>query len=154
MLPSMVGLDLVAASREGARRFAYAPEEAPLDELIAQLSQSVGIDPATARTAVGIILNFLKKEGPPAEVDQLVDALPGAEGAMADTADAGGGGLMGMMGGGGGVMALGGQLMGAGLSMGQIQTLAKELFAHGRAKAGEDVMGPIVGSIPGLSQFV
>jgi hypothetical protein len=30
----------------------------------------------------------------------------------------------------------------------------RELFAYGREKAGEDVMGPIVGSIPGLSQFV
>jgi hypothetical protein len=28
------------------------------------------------------------------------------------------------------------------------------LRAYGREKAGEDVMGPIVGSIPGLSQFV
>jgi hypothetical protein len=62
---------------------------------------------------------------------------------------------MGMMGNmGGGVMALGGQLMGAGVSMGQMQPLGQELFAYGREKAGEDVMGPIVGSIPGLSQFV
>jgi hypothetical protein len=52
------------------------------------------------------------------------------------------------------VMALGGQLMGAGVSMGQMQPLGQELFAYGREKAGEDVMGPIVGSIPGLSQFV
>ena len=61
-------------------------------------------------------------------------------------------GMMGSM--GGGVMALGGQLMGVGVSMGQMQPLGKELFAYGREKAGEDVMGPIVGSIPGLSQFV
>ena len=51
-------------------------------------------------------------------------------------------------------MALGGQLMAAGVSMGQMQPLGRELFAYGREKAGEDVMGPIVGSIPGLSQFV
>ena len=62
----------------------------------------------------------------------------------------GGGGLMGMMGSmGGGVMALGGQLMGVGVSMGQMQPLGKELFAYGREKAGEDVMGPIVGADPG-----
>jgi hypothetical protein len=64
------------------------------------------------------------------------------------------GGLMNMMGGGGGVMALGQQLMGAGIGMGQIQTLSKEVFAYGREKAGEDVMGGIVGAIPGLGQFV
>ena len=55
---------------------------------------------------------------------------------------------------GGGVMALGQNLMSAGVSMGQMQPLGRELFAYGREKAGEDVMGAIVGSIPGLSQFV
>jgi hypothetical protein len=63
------------------------------------------------------------------------------------------GGLMGMMG-GGGIMGLGQQLMGAGLSMGQMGDLGKELFAYGREKAGEDAMGAIVGAIPGLGQFV
>ena len=48
----------------------------------------------------------------------------------------------------------GGQLMGAGVSMGQMQPLGRELFAFGREKAGEDVMGAIVGAIPGLTQFV
>ena len=31
---------------------------------------------------------------------------------------------------------------------------AKLIIRLGREKAGEDVMGPIVGSIPGLNQFV
>jgi len=67
-----------------------------------------------------------------------------------------GGGLAGLVGGlmGSGIMALGGQLTAAGLSMGQMQSLGRELFAYGREHAGEDVMGPIVGAVPGLSQFV
>jgi hypothetical protein len=83
--------------------------------------------------------------------------MPEAEAAMQESASGGGGGgIMGMMGGmmGGGVMALGGQLMGIGVSMGQMQPLGPELFAYGREKAGEDVMGAIVGSMPGLQQFV
>lgn len=84
-------------------------------------------------------------------MNQLLAAIPGSEDAVA-ASGSGGGGLMGMM--GGGVMALGGQLMGAGVSMGQMQGLGKTLFAYGREKAGEDVMGAIVGSVPGLSQFV
>jgi hypothetical protein len=86
--------------------------------------------------------------------------MPGAETAIAQAGDGGpgegGGGLMGMLGGmmGGGVMALGQKLMSAGVPMGQMQPLGRELFAYGREKAGEDVMGPIVGSIPGLGQFV
>jgi len=122
-----------------------------MDELLARVTQATGLDAATATKAIGIILNFLKKEGPPAEVSQLLAAMPGAEAAMAQS-EGGGGGMMGMM--GSGVMALGGQLMAAGVSMGQMQPLGRELFAFGREKAGEDVMGPIVGSIPGLTQFV
>ena len=127
-----------------------------MDELIGRITERTGLDAATAQKAIGIILAFLQKEGPPAEVSQLLAAMPGAEQAVAQSGDGGpgatGGGFMGML--GGGVMALGTQLMGAGVSMGQMQPLGRELFAYGREKAGEDVMGPIVGSIPGLNQFV
>jgi hypothetical protein len=127
-----------------------------MEELIARITAAAGIDPALANKAVGMILNFLQKEGPAAEVSQLIEALPGAQDAMAAGTGGGGlmGGLAGMMPGGGGVMGLGAQMMGAGLSMGQIQTVGKEMFAFGREKAGEDAMGSIVGAIPGLGQFV
>jgi hypothetical protein len=126
-----------------------------VEELIARVTQKTGLDAATAETAIGIILAFLQKDGPAAEVNQLIAALPGAEDAIAKAGSVGGGGIMGMVGSmGGGVMALGTRLMGAGVSMGQMQPLGHELLAYGREKAGEDVIGPIVGAIPGLSQFV
>ena len=126
-----------------------------MEELIARVTQKTGLDQATARKAIGIILGYLQKEGPQNEVNQLIGALPGAQDAIEETKSGGSGGLMGMVGSmGGGVMALGGQLMGIGVSMNQMQPLGQELLAYGREKAGEDVMGPIVGSIPGLSQFV
>lgn len=128
-----------------------------MEELLARVMQATGLDELTATKALGIILAFLQKEGPAAEVGQLIASIPGAEAAIAAAGAGGsGGGLMGSVMGamGGGVMALGGQLMGAGVSMGQMQGLGKTLFAYGRETAGEDVMGPIVGSIPGLSQFV
>jgi hypothetical protein len=126
-----------------------------MEELIARVTEKTGLEASVARKAIGLILAFLKKEGPANEVNQLIAALPGAEEAIAQAGNGGGGGLMGMVGAmGGGVMALGGQLMGAGVSMGQMQPLGRELFAYGREKAGEDVMGPIVGAVPGLSQFV
>lgn len=131
-----------------------------MEELLARVCARTGLDAATAQTAIGHILAFLQKEGPQPQVGQLMAALPGSE-ALAAQSDAGegsgGGGLMGMLGGmlgGGGVMALGQKLMAAGVPMGQMQPLGQELFAVGREKAGEDVMGPIVGSIPGLNQFV
>ncbi|MFN7321588.1 MAG: DUF2267 domain-containing protein [Methylobacterium sp.] len=134
-----------------------------MQELINRVVQNVGLDPALAEKAVGMILAFLQKEAPEAAAEAFA-AMPGAaELAAANAASEGGGGLlgggllgglMGMMGGGGGVMALGQQLMGAGLGMGQIQLLSKEVFAYGRETAGEDAMGALVGSIPGLGQFV
>jgi hypothetical protein len=128
-----------------------------MQELIERIVANLGIDQALAEKAVGIILGFLQKEGPAAEVGQMFDAMPGAAELVAQHAGGAGGGvlggLMGMMG-GGGVMGLGQQLMGAGLSMGQMGDLGKELFAYGREKAGEDAMGAIVGAIPGLGQFV
>jgi hypothetical protein len=128
-----------------------------MDELISRIMAASGLDQSLAQKAIGIILAFLQKEGPAAEIGQLMAALPGAQ-ELAEAEGGAKGGLLGtiggMMGGGGGVMALGGQLMGAGLSMGQIQSVSKEMFAVGREKAGEDTMGAIVGAIPGLSQFV
>ncbi|MGJ3262520.1 MAG: DUF2267 domain-containing protein [Salinarimonas sp.] len=128
-----------------------------MDDLIARITQKTGLDAETARKAVGIILAFLRKEGPEKEVNELIGAMPAAEQAMADgEAASGAGGLMGSLGGmmGGGVMQLGGKLMQIGVDMGQMQPLGRELFAYGREKVGEDTLGPIVGSIPGLQQFV
>jgi hypothetical protein len=125
-----------------------------MEELLARVTGATGLDAATAQKATGIILAFLRKEGPPAEVGRLFAAIPGAEDAAAQSGGAEGmaGGFMGMM--GGGVMALGTKLMGAGVPMSQMAPLGHELFAYGRETAGEDTMGAIVGAIPGLSQFV
>lgn len=128
-----------------------------MEELIQRIVANLGIDQALAEKSVGIILGFLQKEGPAAEVGQMFDAMPGAADLVAQHAGGGGGGMLGglmNMVGGGGIMGLGQQLMGAGLSMGQMGDLGKELFAFGREKAGEDAMGAIVGQIPGLGQFV
>ncbi len=122
-----------------------------MDELIARLVVNVGVDKIAAEKSVGIILDFLVKEGPPDKVQTLVDKLPGAK-ALIEAQQAGdtGGGMFAM----GGVMGAGTKMMGAGLSMGQVQGVAKEVLAYIREKAGEDVVGEVVGAIPGLSQFV
>ncbi len=120
-----------------------------MNELIARLVANVGIDQAAAEKSVGIILDFLKKEGPPDKVQALIDKLPGAEALLAAQA-AESGGMFAM----GGLMGAGTKMMGAGLSMGQVQGVTKEVIAYAREKAGEDTIGEIVGSIPGLGQFI
>lgn len=125
-----------------------------MEELIARLTADVGIDRTAAEKAVGIIFDFLAKEGPADKVRPLLAKLPGAEAAMQKVAsDGDGDGLMaGPM--GGGVMGAGMRMMSAGLSMGQVQSVTREVIAYAREKAGEDAVGEIVAAIPGLAQFV
>jgi hypothetical protein len=120
-----------------------------MDELARQLAIKAGIDNVVAEKTVGIVLGFLRNEGPSDKVQVLIDRIPGAEAAIA--ASSSGGGLSGLM--GGGLMALGTRLMGLGLGMGQIQNVARELFRFGRDKIGADQMGEIIAGTPGLSQF-
>jgi hypothetical protein len=124
-----------------------------MDELIGRLV-ATGIDRAAAEKAVGIILDFLVKEGPADKVQPLLAKLPGAEALMQKAAgeSAGLGGLMG--GAMGGVMGAGMKMMSAGLSMGQVQSVTKAVIAYSREKVGEDAVGEIVAAIPGLAQFV
>jgi hypothetical protein len=120
-----------------------------MNELIELLATKVGIDKAVAEKTIGIILGFLRNEGPADEVSSLIAAIPGGEEAIAD-AD-GGGGFGGLM--GGGLMALGSKLMGLGLGMGEIQSVARELFKFGKDKIGPEKMDTIISQTPGLSQF-
>lgn len=115
-----------------------------MNELVERLVAELGIDRDVAEKAVGIILAFLIKEAPADKIKPLLDAMPGAEAAAA-TAPAGG-----MF---GGIMGVGTQLMGLGLGMGEVQAIARTLLAYAREKVGEDAVGEMVGSIPGLSQF-
>lgn len=122
-----------------------------MDEIIDRLVNETGIDRDTAAKSVTIILAFLQKEGPADKVKLLLASMPGAEQALA--AHKGGGfGLGSLM--GGGIMAVGSELMAAGLGMGEIQSVARVVLAHGREKAGADIVNEIVGGIPSLAPFV
>jgi hypothetical protein len=120
-----------------------------MDELIGQLASRAGIDSVVAEKTVGIMLGFLRSEGPSDAVQALIDKIPGAEAAIA--ASNNGGTLARLI--GGGVMATGTRLMSLGLSIAEIQDIARELFKFGRDRVGADRMGQIVAGTPGLSQF-
>lgn len=122
-----------------------------MDELVDRIVATVGVDRTVAEKAVGIIFDFLSKEGPAEKVQALLDQLPGANEAVAAARAGDGGGLFGGM---GGVMGVGSRLMSAGLGMGEIQGVTRELIAYAREKAGDEAVGDIVAAIPGLSQFI
>ena len=50
-----------------------------MEELLTRVAAAAGINEELARKGVGIILAFLQKEGPAAEIGQLMAALPGAQ---------------------------------------------------------------------------
>ena len=129
-----------------------------MDELVNRVASATGMDAETARKAIALILGFLAKEGPEEDVAALSAAIPGAEAAIAEVEEKEEGGLgsrlMGMMGSTGGLMGLAGKLTGLGLGMDQMQGAGREIFAYCKEKVGEERLGRIAGSIPGLSQFV
>jgi hypothetical protein len=92
-------------------------------------------------------LAFLLKEGPSDKVQTLINLMPGADATMQAAAAEGGSGM-------GGIMGVGTQLMAAGLGMDQMQAATREIISFAREKIGEDSVGEIVGSIPGLGQFL
>jgi hypothetical protein len=130
-----------------------------MNELVSRVADAVGIAPDVAEKAIGMMLGFLQREADDGAVARMIEAIPGGSDLVAkfNGEGAGGGGLLGgLMAslGGGGVMALGQQLMSQGLGMGEITALAKETMAVAREHAGDEVVDTVIGSVPGLSQFV
>ncbi len=135
-----------------------------MENLIARVASAANISPAVARKAVALIGDFLQREAPEEAVNDLFDKAPAFPAIIASSTHTGGegmgGGLKGLMGvaagamGGGGLMALGSELMGLGLDLDQVQTIGKEVFGYAREVAGDQVVGEISASIPGLSQFI
>ena len=135
------------------------PEQARelcMEELINRIVAAAGIDEELASKAVGIILGFLDKEASEDKMQMIFDALPGAQELVAARSSGGGllGGLGNMMGGTMGAMAAVNELNSAGLDMGGIQSVAKELISYAKEKAGDDVVNEVISQIPGLNQIV
>ena len=136
-----------------------------MDNLIADVARAADTDSDTARQAIGLVVDFIRREAPQDAVDKLFAKAPALSGIVASTAHTAGGegmggmlkGLMGIASGakgGGGIMALGSQLMGLGLGMDQIQIVGKEVLTYARNHAGDDVVGEIATAIPGLAQYI
>jgi hypothetical protein len=132
-----------------------------MNEIIDQIATKVGISPEIAEKAVGMMLGFLQREAPDGPVAHMIQSIPGASDLVAQYNGAetsGGGGILGSLmsavGAGGGIMALGQELMSHGLGMGEISALAKETISVARQHAGDQVVDEVVGSVPGLSQFL
>jgi len=119
-----------------------------MNELIDRVVSQVGTDRAIAEKSLGIILEFLSKEGPADKVQALLARLPDHAALIAAS---GNGGVAGAM---GGVMGVGARLMSAGLGMSQIQEVVGVLMAYCKEKGAGGDLKDIAAAIPGLSQFI
>jgi hypothetical protein len=127
-----------------------------MEDLIARIAAAAGVESEIAKKSVEMILAFLRKEGPQAEVDALFAAVPGAaEAADAASGENGGGALNGLLGAmGSGIVGLAGGLTSLGLGMGEMQIIGWQVFAYVREKAGDELVGQVAAAIPGLTQFL
>jgi hypothetical protein len=126
-----------------------------MDEIVKRVTDVAGIDADLARRAIEIILELVRDNGPEDKVQELFAKLPGVD--MAPGEGSRGGGILGALGSLGGAMGAMGalnRLTEAGLSMREVQTVGREVVAYSREQAGDELVGEIVASIPGLSQFV
>jgi hypothetical protein len=158
----LVELDFDRAS--GDDTSARTSREFGMDNVIARVATTANLSPEIARKTVALLADFIQREASEDGVKDLFEKAPELQAIIASAAPTGGEGmgygLKGLMGiaagamGGGGMMALGGELMGLGLSMDQIQAAGREVFAYAREVAGDQTVGEIAASIPGLSQFI
>jgi hypothetical protein len=128
-----------------------------MNELVTRVAEKVGIETDVAEKAIGMMLGFLQREADDGAVARMIEAIPGAPELVARFNGEGkSGGLLSsfMSSIGGGIMGLGQQLMSLGLGMGEITSLARETLAVAREHAGNETVDEVVGSVPGLSQFV
>lgn len=126
-----------------------------MSELVQRVAAAAGIDEQLAERAVEIVLELVRDHGPPDKVNELMEKLPGVDAGPPDQGQ--GGGILASLGGFGGAMGAMGALnkmTDAGLSMDQVQTVGREVLTFSREHAGEDLVNEVVGSIPGLSQFL
>ena len=128
-----------------------------MQEFIQQAMAALGTSEAATRSAVGGLLGYLEKNGPEAEVGQLIDALPGARGLLASEHPVGGG-MMGALGSAasalgiksGGAAGLVGALQISGLNAVTVPQFVSMFLDFAKDKAGAQLVNRVIGAVPGL----
>lgn len=116
-----------------------------MQDLFARIAASNDLSEDVSREAVGHILAFMQAESDDPAVGQVVEGTPGAADALSgvDAVEAGSG-----------IMALGAKLMGLGLDLTQIRSVAGDFIAYAGEHVGKDTAEQAVASVPAFAQFV
>lgn len=116
-----------------------------MPDLFASIAASNDLSEDVARQAVGHILAFMQAESDDPAVGQVVEGTPGAADALAQVES---------FEPGAGIMSLGAKLMGLGLDLDQIRSVAGDFIQHARTSVGADTADQAVASVPAFAQFV
>jgi hypothetical protein len=119
-----------------------------MDDLIGRVVANTGADRAVAESAVCIILQFLRTEGPTAESRALTRCQRGLEMPVSCPTSS----LTSIFGATGALM--GTQFIESRRSTEWIQAVIRKTMTLAWHKAGEDAVGEIVGAIPCLGRLV
>lgn len=122
-----------------------------MQDLIDHVSTETGLEPATSRKAIGIVLDFVQKNVPPDVSAAVIDKVPGARAAASaaaeDEAEGGGTATPGLMG-------LADRLMAEGVGMGAMQSLGRAMFDGLRRQVGEGPVAAVAAAIPELQHVM
>ncbi len=130
-----------------------------MQELIASVVQSVGIDEATAKPAIGVVLQLLKTVLPEGTASSLMSALPTADNLIGEAEQAGGGGVAGMLGGAmssltggnaGAVTQALSQLQGLGLGTDQAKGVFEQVIGFAKERVPSEVGSALDEHVAGL----
>ncbi len=136
-----------------------------MDDILRELSSRLGIPLDQARSGAGAVLDFIRENASQMDFQQLLKSVPEAAAWLGNTPSTpasgttDGGGLLGQV--AGLIGGLGGSAAGiltalsrSGLSPETAARFVPELLGLLQGKAGGDLIGRLVGSIPFIGEFL
>ena len=121
-----------------------------MQDLVDHISAATGLEPDTARKAVGIVLDFVQKNVPPETSAAVIDRVPGARMAAAAAAEDEAEGSAATP----GLMGLADRLMAEGIGMGSMQSLGRAMFDGLRQRVGDGPVDAVAAAIPELQHVM
>ena len=133
-----------------------------IEDFVKMAAQNLGQSEDSTRSATGALLGAIKDKADPGDFQQLLGAIPGAEGLLGGGSSGGGGGLM------GGVLgaaksAVGGKLggslgilaavQGSGFDAGSVGGLVSMFMKFARGSAGEGLISKLLSKVPELAKL-
>ncbi|MEN6642967.1 MAG: DUF2780 domain-containing protein [Armatimonadia bacterium] len=128
-----------------------------MQEFIQMVTQRLGISESQATSATGGLLKGLQQHISEQDFSELQEKLPGSQEVMqeAPEQEAAGGSLLAKVGSLGGTLGTVGGLIApltkSGLTQDKASGFIQMFLDYVRSKAGADLLGRIVGQVPGLS---